>query len=381
MKNSLIYCLILFFIFSCKQTQKQPEVLSKEEGKTQVFQSILDSIYDENKDAVGLLVHIESPKKGISWSGSSGFSDKEKSKLQPKHPFLIASNTKTYVSAAVLRLVEQSKLDLNQTIDTLIFETTNDLLKADGYNTAQIKIAQLLNHTSGIHDYAVTNDYAKMLTENPKHRYTRDEQIKLALTLGEPLGKPEEVFSYADVNYLLLTEIIEGVTQTPFYTSIRELINYEKLGLYETWFSTLEEYPEKTLPLAYQYSTSEGLDSYLLDHSADLYGGGGIAATCRDLAIFCQSLFNHKIFDKENTLDLIYTKAEPVQPMEGEYYLGLSPIDVVGLKGYGHNGYWGTAVYYFPELDASIAVSVLERDQRELRQNLFESFVKVMKKM
>ncbi|MCB0398448.1 MAG: beta-lactamase family protein [Winogradskyella sp.] len=381
MKNSLICCLILFFIFSCKETQKQPEVLSKEESKTQVFQSILDSIYDENKDAVGLLVHIESPKKNVSWSGSVGFSDKNKSKLQPNHPFLIASNTKTYVSTAILRLVELSKLDLNQTIDTLIFEKTNDLLKADGYNTAQIKIAQLLNHTSGIHDYAVTDEYATMLSEDPKHRYTRDEQIKLAMTLGEPLGKPGEVFSYADVNYLLLTEIIEGVTQKPFYTAIRELINYEKLGLDKTWFSTLEAYPEKTLPLAYQYSTSEGLDSYLLDHSADLFGGGGIAATSRDLAVFCQSLFNHKIFDKPSTLDLIYTNANPKQPMQGEYYLGLSPIDVAGLTGYGHNGYWGTAVYYFPELDASIAVSVLERDQRELRQNLFESFVKVMKKI
>ena len=327
------------------------------------------------------MVHVESPKKGISWSGSVGFSDKDKSKLLPNHPFLIASNTKTYVSTAVLRLVEQSKLDLNQAIDTLILEKTNALLIGDGYDTSKIKVVQLLNHTSGIHDYAVTNEYMVMLSENPKHRFTRDEQIKLAMTLGEPLGEPGEIFSYADVNYLLLTEIIEGVTQNPFFTSIRDLINYEKLGLDNTWFSTLEDYPENTLPLAYQYSASEGLDSYLLDHSADLYGGGGIAATSKDLAVFCQSLFNHKIFDKRNTLDLIYTKANPVQPMDGDYYLGLSSIEVDGLKGFGHGGFWGTAVNYFPDLDTSIAVVVLERDKRVLRQNLNEAYIKALKKL
>ncbi|GAB4158669.1 MAG: serine hydrolase domain-containing protein [Winogradskyella sp.] len=364
----------------CKETPKQLEVIRNEEDKTQVFQSILDSVYNENKNAVGLLVHIESPKHGISWSGASGFSDKNKSKLEPNHPFLIASNTKTYVSAAILRLVEQSKLDLNQAIDTLIFDKTNALLRNDGYGTDQIKVVNLLNHTSGIHDYAVTDDYMKMLGENPSHRFTRDEQIELATTFGEPLGEPGEVFSYADVNYLLLTEIIEGVTQKPFYTSIRELINYEKLGLGETWFSTLEDYPKNTLPLAYQYSTSEGLDSYVLDHSADLYGGGGIAATSRDLAVFCQSLFNHKIFDKSSTLDLIYTKANPKQPMEGEYYLGLAPIEVNGVKGFGHNGYWGTVVSYFPDLDVSIAVAVLERDQRGMRQSLNEAIVEALKR-
>ena len=380
MRNSLIFCVLFILFLGCKETSRKPQVLSNTENTSQVFQSILDSVYNENKKTVGLLVHVESPKHGISWSGASGFSDKDKSELQPDHPFLIASNTKTYVSAAILRLVEQSKLDLNQAIDTLIFDKTKALLRNDGYKTDLIKVVNLLNHTSGIHDYAVTDDYMNMLSKNPSHRFTRDEQIKLATTLGDPLGDPGEVFSYADVNYLLLTEIIEGITQKPFYTSIRELLKYKTLGLDKTWFSSLEDYPEETLPLAYQYSTSEGLDSYVLDHSADLYGGGGIASTSSELAVFFYSLFNHKIFDEPSTLDLIYTKADPVQPMQGEYFLGLTPIEVNGVKGFGHNGYWGTVVSYFPDLDASIAIAVLERDHRAIRQNLNEAILLVLKK-
>jgi len=293
MKNiQILSLLILILTFNCKGEKK---VTEQTEDKTEVFQSILDSIYAQNKDAIGLMVHIESPDKNVSWSGIAGHSDKKGSKLEIDQPVLIASNTKTYISTAILRLVEQSRLSLNQAIDKLIFDTTNALLKADGYNTSQIKVVQLLNHTSAIHDYATTDAYLETIKKDPKHRYTRDEQIKLAMTLGDPLGEAGDVFMYADVNYLLLTEIIEGITGKPFYTSIRNLINYDKLGIQTTWFSTLEDYPKDLKPLAYQYWTSEGFDSYVIDHSFDLYGGGGIIASAKDLAMFSQSLFNHKI--------------------------------------------------------------------------------------
>jgi len=83
----------------------------------------------------------------------------------------------------------------------------------------------------------------------PLYYYTRDEQLDLAMRFGEPLGNPEDVFSCADVNYLLLTEIIEGITNQPFCTAIRSLLNYDKLGLNHTWFSTLEKKADNTLSL------------------------------------------------------------------------------------------------------------------------------------
>jgi D-alanyl-D-alanine carboxypeptidase len=374
-KNRIIILFLIVAFSSCKDSNTNANTV---EDETLVFQSVLDSIYSENKNAIGLMVHIESPKKEISWSGVAGFSDKNNSKLHVNQPALIASNTKTYVSVAILRLVELGKLDLNQTIENLISKETNDLLMSDGYHTSQIKVVQLLNHTSGIHDYATTDEYMQMVKDNPKHRYTRDEQIQLAMKLGEPLGQPGEMFSYADVNYLLLTEIIESYTGQPFYTSIRELINYDKLGMQTTWFSTLEEYPKNALPLAHQYWKSEGMDSYNVDHSFDLYGGGGLASSTKDLAVFCQSLFNNKIFDNDKTLDLIYTKANPIEPMDGAYCLGISPKTINGIQGFGHGGFWGTTVNYFPKLDTSIAIFVLNRDKRILRLDLNQALIKAL---
>ena len=85
---------------------------------------------------------------------------------------------------------------------------TATLFRNDGYQLDEIKIKHLLSHTSGIDDY-VNSDYFEFIDKNPKYRWTRDEQLQLATKIGESLGKPQEVFNYADVNFLLATEIIE----------------------------------------------------------------------------------------------------------------------------------------------------------------------------
>lgn len=47
-------------------------------------------------------------------------------------------------------------------------------------------------------------------------------------------------------------------------------------------------------------------------------------------------------------------------------------------RGIGHGGFWATAVNYFPDLDASIAVFILERDQRVLRADVNQAVVKIL---
>ena len=76
---------------------------------------------------------------------------------------------------------------------------------------------------------------------------------------------------------MLLAEIIEQKTHQPFYAVIRDLLKYNELGLTKTWFIDLEKYPKQTLALAHQYSDKYNWDSYDINPSWDLYGGGGIA--------------------------------------------------------------------------------------------------------
>ncbi|WP_248722020.1 serine hydrolase [Seonamhaeicola sp. ML3] len=371
------YVFVFLIAVGCKNQKDVPRIKSNEE----LFQSVLDSIYNLNKDAVGLMAHVEFPDKNISWSGAAGFSKRDtEAILEKDHPVLIASNTKTYVAVTILRLVEQGKIKLDSKINGFISPNSKRLLEENGYILNTISVKHLLTHTSGIFDYAGCDKFFEFIISEPNKRWTRDEQIQLAMSEGRPLGKAGEVFSYSDTNYLLATEIIETLTGQDFYKALRELLGFDSLNLDATWFSSLEDYPKHLKPLAYQYSTQEGVNSYTLDHSFDLFGGGGLAATTKDLALFIQNVFNNKVFENPNTQELLLTTVETKQPKEWECFLGVSPIEIHGIKGYGHNGYWGTIVTYFPELNATISVFVLERDKKYLRVDTSNAFLGILTK-
>lgn len=370
MKKTIIFLLVLTITFSCKKTESKVSTPSIE-IKTKKFQSIIDSIYEANPQSIGIIAHIESPKNGISWSGSAGYSNKDnKVELLSEQPVLIASNIKTYVSAAILRLQEEGILNIEDPIEKHLSQKTVALFKNDGYKIDEIKIKHLLSHTSGINDY-VNDDYFDFINKNQKYRWTREEQLQLAVNVGDPLGEPQEIFKYADVNYLLATEIIEQKTQKPFYTSIREFLKYDELGLKNTWFPTLEEKPTHSKELAHQYWKEENWgerklnfdwDSYDHDISWDLYGGGGIATNMKELALFSYNLFNGKIIKEKEILNLISTDVPTTDAIPKIYRLGVADATIEGLQSIGHGGFWGTQVFYVPQLDASISVCVLERN-------------------
>jgi len=325
-----------------------------------------------------MLIHIERPKQEISWSGASGFSNKEHSQiLKINQPVLIASNTKTYVAATILRLVEENKLKLDELIEDLLTEKTVSVLKKGNYNTSAIQISHLLSHTSGINNYVDADLFNERLATDPSYKWTRDEQIELAVTGMDRVGEVAEYYKYSDTNYLLLSEIIEEVTDLEYFAAIRHYLAFEKNGLYNTWFDSLEKAPSETEPLAHQYISKWGIDSYNLDKSFDLYGGGGLAATSSDLSQFMYKLFNQQVFQNAESEQLILTKiaTEHISTTESDYRFGLWVSSINGYTAYGHGGFWGSMVYYFPELDLSLSVVILERDKSHLRKEVAQLMV------
>lgn len=342
------------------------------------LQTLIDSVYNANPASVGILVHVEAPDMGISWSGASGYSEKNtKNKLQPDQPAWIASNTKTYVSATILRLVEEGKLSIDQPIENLLSDKTRRLFEKGGYHLNEITIKHLLSHTSGIQNYA-NQEYIDFISANKLHRWTRDDQLALTVRLGPPLGKPGFTFSYTDANYLLCTEIIETVEKKPFYTAMRELLKYKTLDINHTWFPTLEEQPANTETMAHQYWGQNGWDTYEIDISADLYGGGGIACPTKDLASFNYDLFNANIIQDTTVLNLIFTEIKTQDENPSNYYLGISSSEYNNLKAYGHGGFWATVVLYFPDLNTSVSIYVLERDERKIIKGLMGQIIGIL---
>lgn len=343
----------------------------------QKFQHLLDSTYQANRDAIGLMIHVESPDKNISWTYAVGFSNKDaKTKIDKNQPLLIASNTKTYVSATLLKLVENRNIKLDQPIKKLIHKKTKKLLKKNGYDLNKITIKQLLSHTSGITDY-VNEDYFKFVDKNKNHKWTRDEQIKRAMHLASPIDAGK-AFAYGDINYLLLSEIIERTTGKPFYIAIRELLDFKEHNLNATWFIDLEENPLNSLPLAHQYANKYNWDSYTLNPSWDLYGGGGLASNTKDLAMFFQLLFEGKIIKDATILSQLYSYVIPKEQSKN-YCLGVYNFpSFFGNKAYYHGGWWGTDVIYLPELNTTISAFTLLKEKRGLNAEMSHEIIKLL---
>lgn len=129
MKKIYYICrlLLLLLVLSCK-TSKNSTVVSLEKD----LQHLLDtSVNDKN---IGILLHVESPNQGISWSGASGYADViNKTKLINNQCFRIASVTKTFVACSILRLWEDGKLSLDDPISKYISKTHFDILKKGNY--------------------------------------------------------------------------------------------------------------------------------------------------------------------------------------------------------------------------------------------------------
>lgn len=347
---------------------------AQEEDST--FKYVVDTSFAAHPKTTGIMLSIISGD-GDSWNYATGVSDKNtKERLRTDQPVLIASNTKTYIAVAILRLCEQKKLKIEDSIGKYLTKSTRNKLEDDGYKTEKITIIHLLSHTSGIDDY-VNDAYFEFVNTHRQYNWTREEQIDSAFSVGHPLAQPGDTFKYADINYLLLTEIIENVTHQPFYKAVRELLKYKELKLKATWFTKLEPKADKAEMQAHQYWSKYPWDSYDLDPSWDLYGGGGIVATPEDMALFFKYIFEGKIIKDKDILSRLYTSV-PCKT-QTNYCLGIRKVTIAGLTGYYHGGFWGTDVIYFPELKTAIAIVILEKEEREISANICKAIAEAIK--
>ena len=160
---------------------------------------------------------------------------------------------------------------------------------------------------------------------------------------------------------------------------MREL-RYEPLILNSTWFLSPEDEPNGVKQLVQQ--NFDDLNSLQFDVSGYLNGGGGIACTTKDLAVFSNDLFITKTIKYTAVLNLIFThdsiQIQNIDSIRNKYYLGLMSEEYRGLMAYGHLGYWGTVFFHLPELNTSVSIFVLERSKRILREDIINQIIGIL---
>lgn len=230
------------------------------------LQRLADSLVAARRRLPGIIIAVESKAHGRSWAVAAGRADTARNiPLRPEQPVRIASNTKTYVAAAILRLMEQGRLALSDPLAKHLPVALDSVLRRDGYRTDSITIEQVLSHRAGFAEHPSVPSYVARLRTQPRYHWTREERVRWLVDSLAPIGPPGAQFRYSDSGYVLLGAIIESYTGRPLGPAVRELVGFSRLGLTHSWWETMEPAPSGMADRAHQYLG--GFDAYDIDLS------------------------------------------------------------------------------------------------------------------
>ncbi|MEM6585112.1 MAG: serine hydrolase domain-containing protein [Pseudomonadota bacterium] len=321
-------------------------------------QARLEALQANRDDVPGFALALI--ENGSVTSAATGEASPDGALMTAQTPFRLASVTKTFVAAALLRLSETGRLDLDSPIERLISSKHSAILRADGYEPEDITVRHLLMHSAGLADHFASEEGIAVAFANPQRLWTRTQQLALMTRLTDPLGKPGEAFSYSDTGYILLGEIIEMVTGEPLAEAVRSLNSFQALGIASLrWEALIGEEPAPVR--AHQYF--QGADIFDWNGSLDAFGGGGLIGNVEDTARYFDALFSGKIFAAPETLELMMSA--PGHPKGSPYRLGLFVREVGGHDVYSHGGFWGVQALHVPSLNLTIVcVALAEEGER-----------------
>jgi D-alanyl-D-alanine carboxypeptidase len=240
----------------------------------------------------GILVHIADG--GDTEILSAGAADVlEGTPIQGNEHFRIGSVTKLFTATAVLQIVGEGRLALDDTVQQIL----PDVLPSD---LPAITVQQLLEHTSGLNDYegVLGFDNTAAVIDQRSRVWSRDELI--AFGLEQPrVGEPGSVWSYSSTNYILLGAVIEAVTGEPYARYIEENI-LQPLNMTETSFPGTDE----TLPQPYLHgytpstTSVEGLVDISYWNPSVAEAAGEMISTAADLDRFIAALLGGELLDE-----------------------------------------------------------------------------------
>ena len=313
------------------------------------------------RDALSLRVSTED---GDAWCQTMARTPPAPDPRSPDRvPFRIASVTKVPVAAAILRLVEDGRLRTDAAIGGCLSPATVQALRAGGYDIDRITVAHLMRHTSGLTDHCSCDAFIDQLLKQPDHRWTRLEQVQIAMALPGPLSLPGQAFAYSDTGYILLGEIVEQASGEGLPQALRRLLSFDAIGLRHTGFDGVDALPVALGLHAPQFM--DDVDARSFDPSFDLFGGGGLVSTLADLDTFFRALFDGRVFAHASTLEGLFAAATTPCGFGGYAHNGLAfRFRASGLDCWCHTGFWGVIAAYFPEPGLMLTAS-FNRSRRD----------------
>ncbi len=302
-----------------------------------------------------VIVRVQSTDGRLNWEGAKGG-------LDPTTPYFIASATKLYVTATVLALRAEGRLDLEQPVVDLIpsIEGTHVLRETD--HTPELTVRHLMAHTSGLPDYFSRRrpdgaDLSRELMSGRDRGWDMDKVVDDARRMG-PLFAPDQPGKahYSDTNYQLLGRVIEVVCGMDLEAAFATHV-YRPLGLTSTYLYT-DPSDDRPFPLRYR---SHPL--HIPQAMASFGPDGGIVSTVGDCMRFVRGFFGGELFPAEYLAGLYRWNRifYPMQSGIGVHRFSL-PAVMSGRGGavemLGHSGLSGAFMFLDPARDLFFAGTV-----------------------
>jgi len=329
------------------------------------MEKALDKAMQESRSPAAI-VGVWAPGDG-TWVVAKGTADIETGQLaQIEDKTRLGSITKTFVATAILQLVDEGKIGLDEAANKYLSFMPGE---------SKVTVRQLLNHSSGIFD-AENDDpvFRKAVNENPSRRLFPQEIVEVSLA-HEPYNQPGKGAHYSNTNYKLLGMIVEEVTGKDLGVVIQEKI-IDRLGLSNTVFATQPDIRGDHLH-GYAVLESETIDVTIQPSIWMLWASGNMVSNLQDQKEWAKALGRGALLSKKTYEEMMSWIEIVVRTGKIEYGLG---VFKVGDRFIGHagvvTGYYGriaydpgtdiTIVLFFNQLGAKEDVDVYESFLHEL---------------
>jgi CubicO group peptidase (beta-lactamase class C family) len=239
-------------------------------------------------------------------------------------PLHLASVSKVITATAILKLIDANKIKLDQKVNTIL----------PTFPYPEVTIKTLLNHRSGMRNYAYFTDKKDGVWD--RHNILTNQDI-LDIMATKDIGlesRTDTRFSYCNTNYAMLALVIEKITKMSYKKAMARMI-FKPLGMNHTYVFDYAT-DKDTAVTSYKGNKVEIGKDYL----DAIYGDKNIYSTPRDLLKFDLAR-NAPGFLNSKLLKLVYTGFSNEHPGEKNYGLGIRIINwKTGQNFYFHNGWW-----------------------------------------
>ncbi|MEU8968396.1 serine hydrolase domain-containing protein [Streptomyces monashensis] len=276
-----------------------------------------------------------------TWSTTAGVGD-----LRTGEPrsaadrYRVASLTKTFVATVLLQLEAEGRLSLDDTVATWL----PGLVHGNGNDGSRITVRQLLNHTSGIHDYLADTDFRRAyftpdgFSAHRRDTVTAHDLVAIAMR-HQPDFAPGTSWNYSNTNYVVAGLVIEKVTGHSYASEIEHRI-IRPLRLTATSLpGTRTALPWPSSRAYSKFANPSGPTYDVTELNPSIASSAGeMISDSADLDRFYGALLGGKLLPPRQLKEMKTTVASRIAP-NVRYGLGLMDTRLTcGVHVWGHTG-------------------------------------------